>query len=214
MRERPIIFSSEMIRAILKEKKTQTRRPIKPQPHPEAFSINHHRHIEKGDYVTWINPFGEAICPYGKPGDRLWVKETWRIISLDGLLQARKVEYKADRKMKEFYHDSMFNIHESGDWPPSAWGYGDSFKDIRWCSPFFMPRWASRITLEIINIRIERLQEIDPMDALHEGCHIDWSIENCPEKQFQRVWDSIYAKKGFGWDKNPWVWVIEFRRCI
>ena len=180
MTERPIIFSTPMILAILDGKKTMTRRVIKPQPAGHEFN--------------GFNAFGEAIfyprddnsddaglrrCPFGQPGDKLWVRETWRTLT-------EGIEYRAD-------------------WVDPPRGI--------WKSPIFMPRLASRITLEIAAIRVERIQDITEEDIRYaEGClYTPWLPSGDP-LVFQNVWDSLNAKRGYGWEKNPFVWVIEFRR--
>jgi len=173
MKERPIIFSGEMVRAILDGKKTQTRRVIKllPKSNEKIYT---------------------KCCPYGKPGDRLWVRETF---------QADEIAMKYKIKEKIFYKATMPN----------------GLQHLR--SSIYMPRWASRIDLEIAGIRIERIQDITPADALVEGIkyerHGKGLGDACDEirilQAFQKLWDSINAKRGYGWDRNPWVWIIEFK---
>ena len=164
MNEKPILFSGEMVRAILDGRKTQTRRVItekwqqceSPEDQPQTF-------------VSW--------CPYGQPGDRLWVKETFAMAIPAGasIHAERKPVYRADGEVVP-------------KWKPSI----------------FMPRWASRITLEIVNVRVERLQGIGGTDAFAEG--------GFTVTQFIELWNSINASRGYGWDANPWVWIIEFKR--
>jgi len=178
--EKPIIFKGEMVRAILDGWKTQTRRVIKPQ------------------ILSWCPPLiGAEIAPncfigglsflasnpYGRPGDRLWVKETF---ALDVPGCSSRVTYRAD------------HIDLKGDGP----------QPIKWSPSIFMPRKLSRITLEIIKIRVERVQEITDNDIHAEGLAPIGDKYLC----FADLWDSIYAKQGFGWGENPWVWVIEFMR--
>lgn len=188
-KERPIIFSTEMVRAILEGRKTQTRR------------------IKKGKFN-----YVDVECPYGKIGDRLWVRESFANTLLYDGNEKADYYYKADKS--EGFHE----LRNRGQWKPSI----------------YMPREASRITLEITNIRVERLQSIGEIDAKQEGVKVPVSPDGkylvaltgkyptCnyfkPEKknyfqaEFASLWDSINAKKGFGWDKNPWVWVIEFTK--
>jgi len=177
MKERPIIFSSEMVCAILKGEKTQTRRVIKPQP-PEDMS--------PGEWG--------AKCPYGAPGDELWVKETWGVAVVPDGTTANEflTVYKADDP--KFY---------CGRWHPSI----------------FMPRNRSRIQLRIVNVWVERVRDISVEDAYAEGMRNpfygrgtvggDFSVVNV---MFQDLWNSINAKRGHSWESNPWVWVIEFER--
>jgi len=162
MKERSICFNTEMVRAILEGRKTQTRR------------------LMNGKFVfgSCITEKGEIInCPYGKIGYRLWVKETFTYITLGC---AVAMCYKAD-------------------------GYQIG---SNWKTSIHMPRWASRILLEITNIRVERVQDITEKEAMEEG-----HIFGCDSIEwFQDMWDSINEKRGYGWEKNPWVWVIEFKR--
>ncbi len=181
MKERPILFSGPMVRAILSGAKTQTRRIFKGTTehkgryNPEYVRV--HQHAE-----GWAQ-----ICPYGKPGDRLWVKETF---SAHGALGADgRIVYRADVPGEREPH----GLH----WKPSI----------------FMPRVASRITLEIESVRVERLQDISADDCLAEGITADqaqlgsdasWRAAYC------RLWESI---NGAGsWKLNPYVWAITFRR--
>lgn len=172
MKERPILFNGEMVRAILDGRKTQTRRAVKPQPHD----------MSAGDYY-----FGDWVsnAAYGQPGDRLWVRETYRESPHSGLI------YQADHR------------YEGYPWTPSI----------------HMSRWASRITLQITGVRVERLQEISEEDAKAEGCistakltadGSDYSGLYAYDA-FCDLWDSL-AKPGMALADNPWVWVIEFKR--
>jgi len=174
MKEQPILFSSEMVKTILDGRKTQTRRVIKPQPNS---GVRQSPFVKSG----LEDGHGREIkCPYGQPGDLLWVKETWNGTQGEG------VAYRAT------------NPEMNGE---------------PWKSSRFMPRWASRITLEIVNIRVERLQEIKPLDAVAEGMDPD----RHSVIEFRNLWNAINGKRGYGWDINPWVWVIEFppqRACI
>lgn len=163
MKERPIIFSGEMVRAILAGRKTQTRRVIKPQPVIQ-------------DGVAFFKT-GQR-CPYGQIGDRMWVREAW-------IRNSGVPAYRAD----------------DPSWP------GETPK---WKPSIHMPRWASRITLEIVNVRVERLQDITVGDAWAEGCPN--SDVNVIPDWFIPLWAGINAARGNGWDDNPWVWAIEFKR--
>ena len=180
MKEHPIIFSTDMVRAILDGKKTMTRRVIK---NPERYE-----HIRECDFC----------CPYGQVGDRLWVRET---LVITGGRGSEYVAYKADG----------YEL-DKGIFPE------------KWRPSIFMPRWASRITLEITEVRVERVQEITEEDAIKEGiCVVDntedgiYSSPNYPDIHrdiFMYLWDSLNTKRGYGWEVNPWVWVIEFKRVI
>ena len=181
MKERPIIFSGEMVRAILDGRKTQTRRVIKPQP-------DHIHTFQKGILLPQIGD-KEIRCPYGQPGDRLWVRETWA--KNNPVLDA-KVCYRAD----------LMSPDLGKPWKPSI----------------YMPRWASRITLEIVNVRVERVQEITEADVIAEGIGAFTLARGVlsdappdPRWKFIELWNSINANRGYGWEINPWVWVIEFK---
>jgi len=198
-KEHPIIFSSEMIRAILDNKKTQTRRPIKPQPELDVcrgwwwrgkcYGIVASLYGNKFSVAKLIQDMRTA-CPY-QIGDILWVKETW---FEDPYRPGERewVTYKADGDSPDYEVNAELGIIATG----------------RWSSPIFMPKWASRIKLEIINIRVERIQDISSKDVCAEG-FAPWGDKYL---RFADLWDSIWTKKGFGWDQNPWVNVIEFRR--
>lgn len=194
MKERPILFSSEMVRAILEGRKTQTRRVI----NDEYMGVVERVDLGMDDY--WHGFHGRIICfhrkcPYGQPGDRLWVRETFWHYGLGSELGGRQYYYKCDMDLP-----AEFQIDHFMKWKPSI----------------FMPRWASRIQLEITNIRVERVQEISEEDAKAEGSiawhdtHPDHGTVYKPE--YRLLWDKINAKRGYSWTSNPWVWVVEFRR--
>lgn len=176
MKERPILFSGEMVRAILDGSKTQTRRVVK----GDALGI---LNLE-------IRPPSDPIfvekCLYGKPGDRLWVREAWA------------------------QHTETF-----GDFLPSTVYRADPVTPhfTKWKPSIHMPRWASRITLEITGVRVERLQDISEKDALSEGCEPDDGNPESPSpiSEFRDLWQSINGAES--WAANQWVWVIEFKKC-
>lgn len=189
MNERAIIFSREMTLAILAGRKTETRRPVK-------------RGIEIGTALRGSQIFFNAHdakgflvqCPYGRQGDRLWVKETWGYrstlsISLcEGECSHRHLAYRFSEPDAMVWH---------------------------WTPPLYMPRWASRITLEITATLIERVQDITERGAIAEGvmpCGHDGYHTDQHRCAFRTLWDRINQKRGFAWAINPWVWVIKFRR--
>lgn len=191
MKERPILFSGPMVRAILAGTKTQTRRIVKPQP-PSRWNHLHGAVFCSGEHERSGGCLGDAVlpCPYGVPGDRLWVRETWGEFgpTIDAEQDFR---YRAD-----------------GYQPPAG---------RVWRPSVHMPRWALRITLEITDVRVERLQDISEESARAEGA-IGWS-ERLPGRwdcrgtardAFRDLWQSINGPDS--WDPNPWVWVISFRR--
>lgn len=196
VKARPILFSTPMVKAILEGQKTMTRRVVKPQP-PSFVS----KMIFNDSVGMWLDRDGgieniwtktqsnmgnvqhliKRPCPYGRPGDRLWARETWA--------KGDAIYYKADEV------EGVFSY--AGKWRPSI----------------FMPRWASRITLEITDVRVERLQEITEGDSLREGIRDDFKDDTFfpTVYNFKILWDSTNGKK-YPWSINPFVWVISFRR--
>jgi hypothetical protein len=201
MKEHPILFSGPMVRAILDGRKTMTRRAVKPQPRGDWSAQCFSDTNNDGKIWKWFsNPLNSVSlamldwfpCPYGQPEDWVWVRETFAapFQHLDGP-EGRTVFYRADGEKQD-----------DGNWSPSI----------------FMPRWASRITLEITGVRVERLWEISECDCDAEGVTLPPS-ELYPyinrsyklKDQFRALWESINGKK-YPWKSNPWVWVIEFKR--
>lgn len=176
MTERPIIFSGPEVRAILAGTKTQARRVVKPERMYDGHEIM-------------------PQCPYGGPGDRLWVREPWT--PMDGEGGQVPALYRAD-----YEHDR-----------PERW---------KWRPSIHMPRWASRITLEVEAVRCERVQAISDIDIRLEGVDCpshDFSGgfcigPRCPDlrAKFRDLWDSLNARRGYPWEANPWAWAIAFRR--
>ncbi len=206
MKERPILFSAPMIRAILDGRKSQTRRAMKPQPdavhdgEPYWFI---------GGYRTRMDANNPLVCPYGFPGSRLWVRETCRAEELPSGLDG--VRYLAD--------DCFIPI-ENTEAASDAWlslaAYGQRIGGHHKCRnvpSIHMPRWASRITLEITGIRVEQLQDISEADAMAEGIDPkfpqDEQWANAARMRFADIWESINGQGS--WDTNPLVWVVEFR---
>lgn len=208
MRERPILFSGPMVRAILSGQKTQTRRIVKPQP-----DIAQPGPIPGAGICAITTPDDQRLgrlgkivpCPYGQPGDRLWVRETW----------AHGIHALAAQR------------EEDGPFVYAADNHGTQGRlGDRWRPSIHMPRPDSRITLEIISVRVQRLQDISEADCIAEG------IQQHGEKQgwvtearfpdgkrhfgagayglFQQLWQSINGADS--WAANPWVWAVEFRR--
>ena len=200
MKERPIIFSGEMVKAILDGRKTQTRRVMKTQP---CDCASKYCKISK-HLVAWFpcgcdyfgaewkngrNAERKTKCPYGEVGDRLWVRETFMVYDCP---EFKSMEEDLTRKPLVIYKAD-----------------GRKYKGEKWKPSIHMPRWASRILLEITNIRVERLQEITTGDAWDEGCpHSDVSAIDI---WFKPIWNKIH-KKEYRWKDNPWVWIVEFKR--
>jgi hypothetical protein len=226
LKERPIIMGAESVRAILEERKTQTRRVIDPRRYniggwdmPVSKSD-----IEAGYPVYQDNngDFHSVVerCPYGKVGDRLWVRET---VFFETFHQQSDEELERDG----------FNPN-IGVWVYRADNHDYPTITANWTSPMFMPREASRITLEITDIRVERLQDITEDDAIEEGVEFGsgWEEEcgegyctgegwmdyksfdygcSTPKDSYCTLWDSLNAKRGYPWESNPWVWVVTFK---
>lgn len=215
MKEKPVLFSGPMVRAILDGRKIQTRRVVKyeirgPNPPGETFDWmdKHGEWIAAHGTIKFSETSAARLCPYGKPGDRLWVRETWRPTVIIGeTYTAYVTEYRADGEWQEAEFD---------DWEEV---FDDRRRD-RWRPSIHMPRWASRITLEVIGVRVERVQEITNEDAKAEGVtdtpypmktYKGWA-DGVYTALFHDLWDSINAKRGYSWEANPWCWVVEFRR--
>lgn len=231
MKERGMIFNSEMVRAILDGRKTQTRRPIKWKQ--TRFTEIGER--EDGSNWPWSEDAEHACdfwhpCPFGAVGDRIWVRETWGVASHafsdDGLM----IDWVPDRPATAIHEMPFGNGYYSGYAIYAAdgdftWGDDDGYEDGRscWKPSIHMPRAASRILLEITDVRVERLNAISEEDARAEGI-IDGGCLNCGEPEpcgcanpepdatdaFAYLWQSIYGQEN--WNANPWVWVIEFKR--
>lgn len=223
MAERPILFSGEMVNAILKGRKTQTRRVIKPQPVQDpdgSWRIEMHPRSGYNVERTMRNYLPDR-CPYGEPGDCLWVREVFQVVepwgSVDGEWigdDIMEIDGRLGSEKPELI-GGWWSVVYKADADICSW----------WRSPIHMPRWASRITLEIVNVRVERLQEITHEDALAEGIketkedHYYLAplagVPDFPWTQlipaFASLWNHINKERGFGWDINPWVWVIEFK---
>lgn len=222
MSDRPILFSGAMVRAILAGHKTQTRRIVRTiagtsgvplVPLPRQGSAIYLDQSGRGVGLEWAPYSGSGFqpwpadrideaCPYGGPGDRLWVRETWRPMSWDRLAPTRgeEIEYAADRA-----------VDDDTDGP-------------RWRPSIFLPRWASRLTLEIRSVRVERLHAITEDDARAEGIDGQAAIParingkrgsvhcfgpDATRKAFALLWDGINGKRA-PWASNPWVWCIGF----
>lgn len=209
MNERPILFTGAMVRAILDGTKSSTRRVVNPQPELSPNSEWWHwRPKGQAHWRNGENPtpnFATAPlfdhCPYGKAGDRLWVRETWHPAFRFGT--EYEIEYKADGASR------MIDAGWNGPTPII-----DAAISKGWQLPSTIPRWASRIALQITAVRVERLQMIDEAAVIAEGVFDPtWTrVDDNARKAYAAQWDATNAKRGFGWDANPWVWVIDFVR--
>lgn len=203
MKQRPILFSTEMVRAILAGRKTQTRRVVQPQPDEDGLA----RHLVNR---AWEDTSGNQYkCPYGKPGDVLWVRETCLWVMLDDAHDL--LEGSRDR------NQWVYKTDVGEDWIEYAkekYGY-------KWKPSIRMPKDAARIWLRITNVRVERLQDITEQDAIAEGIQRtdavnEWyfkaGVYNTDSQliAFERLWQSINGSGS--WNANTWVWVVEFER--
>ncbi len=231
MKETPILFSAEMVRAILAGRKTQTRRVVKPLARDGHFYVDHGcngwwpwRSHDGKDMIA-IDAKGDPVmqkleCPYGVAGDRLWVRER-HSIGFDGqrkpILACPLGDAPDDWVRGETVIKNPDREEGSEDWC-LMWYRRPSIH---------MPRWASRITLEITGVRVQRIQDINHDDVLAEGIE-PTGFKITDQINFMTLWDNINARRGFPWDDedgpppglrpideywpNPWVWVIEFKR--
>lgn len=198
MKERPILFSGPMVRAILEGRKTQTRRVVKGRWLPLVEAV-----MRVNGRWVWTTMDYDLTTPYGEPGDRLWVRETWAAFDLDWSWPGRPRDLSG------------------GPWPNIVYRADDGLDEHgwkRWRPSIHMPRWACRITLEVTDVRVERLKDITEDDAMAEGWIKRPDLSKDPEVHadacrdwFVDLWDSINAKRGYGWETNPWVWRIEFQ---
>lgn len=213
IKERPILFSAPMVRAILEVRKTVTRREVKKRAALDCLAA--------GFEPAFLALPGNAdLCPYGKPGDRLWVRETFAFADKSGSHDAAPDDHW--RPARPGMEPEIYRC-----WYRASDGHtADGF----WKPSIHMPRWASRILLEITDVRVERLQDISGAQAIAEGIvgvafrpDDGWpictgymvgpddgktSLETTAAKAFAGLWDSV----GGDWNANPWVWVVEFKR--
>ena len=217
MKERPILFSGEMVRAILRGEKTQTRREMNPQPeHAQVYDWKGRR-LYDGEARHWcwkghvaedswdsISTTLAPLCPLGQPGDRLWVRETYALSQVWDESRAGEMPMIVGDVVPAWYRadegGGRFDERDRGRWRPSI----------------HMPRWASRLTLEIASVRVERLADISEEDARTEGvtaapfCKAGRPVGQEHVEAFEDLWRSINGAES--WDANPWVWVVGFKR--
>ncbi|EPH1852755.1 hypothetical protein ACJJBP_22785 [Pseudomonas aeruginosa] len=222
MKERPILFTGPMVRAILEGRKTVTRRVVTPQPDFLGSMVDPNTPFKTLD----AGLHARIKCPYGEPGDRLWVRETWTDVNMCG---APALAYRADEDIRDLMEEpgflddrGAFNYDDPRVKPyPFACWYAE-LDQARWRPSIHMPRWASRILLEITAVRVERLQDISEEQALAEGVRgepCDHARQACADigcwgdtakGAFGFLWEQL---NGAGaWQANPWVWVVEFKR--
>lgn len=232
-KERPILFSGPMVQAILEGRKTQTRRVVKLSDPTQTYA--------QFDDDGW--PMSEDIygdwhrddCPYGVVGDRLWVRETWKY---DDWTEEGEpyIRYAADNATQLMTPSDDWADRVMSIWAelsaPENYNIDQRARDRKWRPSIFLPRWASRITLEVVSVRVERVQDISEEDAIAEGVETAMPatagavlpsndmlrtngygvVMQSAKAEYAKLWDTINAKRGYGWDANPWVWVIEFKQ--
>lgn len=208
MKERGMIFNGEMVRATLDGRKTQTRRTVKPQPDEDG--------LVKVINGPWVDTSERNYrCPFGDVGDRIWVRETFQGPLFDYEQMEAYLEDSSRFEKPEFCQYAADGGHRPE--------YQDADDNLRhgWRPSIHMPRWASRILLEITNVRVDRLNAISQEDAQSEGTELTgWRPTYSdpdsggevmtPYDNFAELWSSIYGDES--WKANPWVWVIEFKR--
>lgn len=196
IKDRPILMNGEMVCATIDGRKTKTRRMVK-LPNQWSFppaAFDHKR--------TVIGRFGSSCddclrCPYGAPGDRLWVREAWQVWEHEGISIAELTKRWNESQLAGDVIYRADDPEDAEEWRPSI----------------HMPRWASRLTLEVLSVRVERVQDISEEDAKAEGCVSDDGAPvdgTAASERFALLWDSINGPGA--WQRNDWVWVLEFRK--
>ncbi len=200
-KERPIIFDGESVRAILAGTKTQTRRVVKHPTINRVTRVHSYKGQTEFDLIMGDESGTVIACPHGKPDDHLWVRESCQAEELEDGLDG--VRYLADNTFRE-----IGNSEEAAHDFLNMYYYG--LQESAPVPPIHTPRWASRITLQVMDIRVERVQAITSGDAKAEGIDaMKFPHEWLPA--YAERWDSINAKRGYSWMMNPWVWVVEFK---
>lgn len=220
MKERPILFSGSMVRAILQGRKTQTRRVAKDVKHPDLGNL-----YAPGVLAREPAHVIHRACSYGQPGDRLWVRETW---SPDATTMYPCPNYwyaASDSFQSGSSHDCPKQWR--GNYADCLACWEESHGKFRWRPSIHMPRKASRISLEVVSVKVERLNAISEEDALAEGVEVfedgaGWGLPLAGGKMgpwrrhatevYEDLWESINGPGS--WNKNPWVWVVEFKRVL
>jgi hypothetical protein len=214
VKERPVIFSGEMVRAILEGRKSMTRRVIKPQLDSDINPV----FLPELNCWQWATLDSRRRCPYGAAGSHLWVRETFALddnTTLDKTLPERITGHPItpDEDLQAFWLKRI--AYRATDNRPAH------EQPEQWKPSIFMPRWASRISLEITGVRAEQLQDISEADARAEGIrrheasgvYGDGLKYATAQEAYRHLWDSINGKKADrDWQSDPWVWVLEFRR--
>jgi hypothetical protein len=221
IKERPILFSGPMVRAILGGRKTQTRRIMKPQP-ASIGTLWVSQDVSWSDGQLPIKSMIAEQCPYGRPGDRLWVRETWRMpVCFDHESPATVGKRCVDAGYRKPWSPIRYEADGDDKFFELINDFGGAWGKTR--VSIHMPRWAVRITLEITGVRVERLNDISKEDAIAEGIELSDTGRNrfkdylgdaqglCnPINSFCSLWRMINGPGS--WTENPWVWVVEFKK--
>ncbi|CAI1543710.1 Uncharacterised protein [Serratia liquefaciens] len=232
MKERPVIFNGEMVRTILDGRKTQTRRVIANVGADNCIPLQKQTKTKDGIYTHVMDAPMYGLCPFGQVGDRLWVRETWGVVSHDFDESEQIIDWVPDRPATAIHEMPFGNGYYSGHAIYAAdgeftWGDDDGHGERScWKPSIHMPHAACRILLEITGVRVERLNSISEEDAKAEGVRVVKVREDgeryCdylspeinhyrrPSDSFISLWESIYGEES--WQDSPWVWVIEFKR--
>ena len=189
---KPIIFSTPMVRAILDDRKTKTRRLVKEDKRGQWVAVNNARNHEYGASVPCYlhrevsvdDKSRNIMYPKYDVGDILWVRETW-----------------SKDENGEYVYRANYGTTEDDSFPPSM---------FKWRPSIHMPREAARIFLRVTNVRVERVQDITAHDAIREGMESEIPFDTVDE--FKELWNNLNAKRGYGWESNPWVWVVAFEK--
>lgn len=216
MKEKPIPFDGRVVRAILAGQKTQTRQVVKPQPVGKLYSVNGGPEWAYPDPRDPDVPDWDRVirCPYGDVGNRLWVQEVWNAVNTRGV-----------------FWDEMKSLERPGQcWATVLYRALEEQSEDRYTGRYVrsnsMPRALSRISLEITAVRVERVQDITEEDARAEGMKVVeshlWRPLGSKEpmqpytgrQRFSALWDAINEARGYSWESNPWVWVVEFKRVL
>lgn len=202
-RELPIRFSGPEVRAILDGRKVETRRPVRPQPPRMA-------RVPRVWVDGWTVAGHEYHCPYGEPGDLLYVRETWASAAAVDDLSPRQIgEQALDAGYLHpwapvwYDADGEYNHATVLAWDPDVWGGRGKLRPS-----IHMPKWAARIWLRVTEVRVERVRDITVPAITSEG--VRWGSDDDPTHLFSELWDAIYAGRSLGWADNPWVWVIRY----
>lgn len=206
MKRRAINLREHEVCSILEDRMTQIRRVLNPQPSPNQWDVMTWR--QGNQVMEHLSPLQMSLCSYGQPGDVLWAREVWAVFQLDGIGGTKEypnVLYKANSSTRFFINEKV-------------WKYNTP--TLKWRSPAQMPAWVSRIKLEVVNTRIERLQDITEEDARASGIvwkrdkgdEIDPRTERSARDVFPITWNAHITETGHSWNSNPWVRVGEFKR--